>query len=397
MFSLFKYYDIIEMEEKYADKFSALNKTRKISILPPIFRKQGRKLVLAYMVISQPKYIDNHAIITRPIGFIFKDRITRKILSIQCCSDYDFVPSRFDFEFEYYNLETHEEYWPNRSAENEERYRLALELLHRANKSVTFWGKINQKAYSEYIETIKTFFPKKYWFFYEQLEVNEIVKVDEQIINAREIAKKEHKEKMKVLQAKIKAEHKIAHEELVQDMKKKVIVYVRDEVLPTLKHKGDATRILFYNELGKIFKNFCNDKDCKNCYDSTLTEKSRQKNREKLLEEIKIEIIKRFSRACVTPLNSFKSICDCCKTMIIFLNTMILEEIHGAVTEKSKATIKKCIKTINANMPKISNNNARQQIGDLAELLCKDYYEVTNENDLSFLYIGYSTINKYQR
>ena len=76
---------------------------------------------------------------------------------------------------------------------------------------------------------------------------------------------------------------------------------------------------------------------------------------------------------------------------------MILEEIHGAVTEKSKATIKKCIKTINANMPKISNNNARQQIGDLAELLCKDYYEVTNENDLSFLYIGYSTINKYQR
>ena len=142
MFKIYKYFDIIEMEERYADKFADLNPSRKIAILPPIFRKVNKKWCLAYPVISQPKYKDGHAAITRPIGFIIKDRKTGEILQIESCANYDFAPEKTDFKVEYYDLEVHTDYWPNRTNENEEKYRTALEKLYKANRTINIFGKI---------------------------------------------------------------------------------------------------------------------------------------------------------------------------------------------------------------------------------------------------------------
>ena len=179
-----------------------------------------------------------------------------------------------------------------------------------------------------------------------------------------------------------------------QEVKEKIVDYVKKDVLPTLKNKGDATRILFYNELGKIFKNLSNNADCKNCYDTRLTSKARKENTEKLISNIKIDIIKKFSRACVTPLNNLDAVCNSCVAMFVFLNTMMLEEIKQEVTNESKAMIEKCINTLNKYLAQISNNQIREELSDLAELLCRDYYEITDERELSDLTVGYTTVNK---
>ena len=73
---------------------------------------------------------------------------------------------------------------------------------------------------------------------------------------------------------------------------------------------------------------------------------------------------------------------------------MMLEEIKKKVTEESKQTIEKCINTLNKHLSQVSNNQVREEFSDLAELLCRDYYEITNDDELSDLYVGYSTINK---
>lgn len=394
MFKLYRYYDIIEMEDRYADKFADLNPTRKIAILPPIFRKVNRKLFLAYPVISQPKYENGHAGITRPIGFIIRNRKTGEILQLESCANFDFAPNKPDFKIEYYDLEMHPNYWPNRTNENEERYRTALEKLYKTNRTINIFGKINQTYYQAYINDIKTFFTKRYWQFYEYLEVNNIVEVDEKLKAKRKKSEEEHEQKMQEINLKTAVEQAFEHEKLVKETKEKIIDFVKKEVLPTLKNKGDATRILFYNELGKIFKNLFTDLDCKNCYDTRLTPAARKANAEKLLSQLKIDIIKKFSRACVTPLNTITAICNTCKTMIIFLNTMMIEEIKQEVTDKSKETIEKCINTLNKFLSQVSNNQIREEFSDIAELLCRDYYEVTDERDLSDLYVGYSTVNK---
>lgn len=394
MFKIYKYYDIIEMEEKYANKFADFNPTRKIAILPPIFRKVNSKLFLAYPVISQPKYKDGHAGVTRPIGFILRDRKTGEIFQIESCKDFDFAPEKADFKIEYYDLEMHENYWPNRSNENEEKYRTALEKLYKANRTVNMFGKINEENYKTYIDEIKTFVTTRYWQFYEYLEKNNIVPVDEKLKNKRKKAEEEHEERLKEINIKTAKEQAFAHAKLVVELKTKIVDFVKKEVLPVLKNKGDATRILFYNELGKIFKDISKDLNCKNCYDTRLTAAARKTNIEKLISQIKIDIIKKFSRACVTPLNSITAICNTCKTMIIFLNTMMLEEIKKKVTEESKQTIEKCINTLNKHLSQVSNNQVREEFSDLAELLCRDYYEITNDDELSDLYVGYSTINK---
>ena len=72
----------------------------------------------------------------------------------------------------------------------------------------------------------------------------------------------------------------------------------------------------------------------------------------------------------------------------------MLEEIKRQVTEESKKTIEKCINTLNKYLSQVSNNQAREEFSDLAELLCRDYYEITNENELSDLTVGYLTVNK---
>ncbi len=394
MFRIYRYFDIIQMEEKFAEKFASFNPTRKIAILPPIFRNVNRKIMLAYPVISQPKYKDGHAGVTRPIGFILRDRKTGEIFQIESCENFDFCPDKLDFQVEYYDLEMHTSYWPNRTNENEERYRTALEKLYKANRTISVFGKINQEVYQKYIDEIKTLFTDRYWQFYEKLESGNIVAVDDVLRKEREKAKHEHEERMKEINLKTAVQQAFDHEKLVKTVQDKIVEYVKKDVLPTLKYKGDATRILFYNELGKIFKNLFDGLDCKNCYDTRLTTKAREENTEKLVSKLKIDIIKKFSRACVTPLNSVVAVCNVCKTMIIFLNTMMLEEIKKQVTEESKATIEKCINTLNKYLSQVSNNQIREELSDLAELLCRDYYETTNEKDLSDLYVGYSTVNK---
>lgn len=394
MFKIYKYFDIIEMEERYADKFAGLNPTRKIAILPPIFRKVNKKIMLAYPVISQPKFKDGHAAVTRPIGFIIRNRKTGEILQIESCENFDFAPDKTDFKIEYYDLEMHEGYWPNRNNENEERFRTALEKLYKANRTINIFGKINKAYYKPYIDEIKSFFTTRYWQFYEYLETANIVEVDERLKNRRKKAEEEHEQRMQEINLKTAVEQAFEHEKLIVEVKGKIVDFVKQEVLPTLKHKGDATRILFYNELGKVFKNLYTDLNCKNCYDTRLTAAARKSNIEKLVSKIKIDIIKKFSRACVTPLNSISAVCDTCVTMIVFLNTMMLEEIKKEVTEKSKHTIEVCINTLNKYLSQVSNNQVREEFSDLAELLCRDYYETTNEKDLSDLTVGYLTVNK---
>ena len=112
----------MEMEDTYKDEFAKINPCKNIDILPPVFRKYKGQYVLAFLVIPQPEDRNHHLAVYRPIGAILRKLKSRKVVKIINCAEEEFAPMRNDFLLEYYNLETDEEYWPNRTPENEEIY-----------------------------------------------------------------------------------------------------------------------------------------------------------------------------------------------------------------------------------------------------------------------------------
>ena len=137
MYSLFKYYDILELEQEYESEFDNINPSKKISVLPPVLKKYFGKTVLAYLVMSQPENQDHHYGVTRPIGAILRNIKTKRVIKVVNCAFSEFAPDRNDFVREYYDLEDHEDWWPHRNPTNEEAYRIALEkCLKYAKQSI---------------------------------------------------------------------------------------------------------------------------------------------------------------------------------------------------------------------------------------------------------------------
>ena len=128
MFSKYKYSFILELEKKYASSFKMCT-TNKIEVLPPILKKIGLVYYLLFLVVEEPLLTQSYRPIKRPIGVIMLNKNGTEAEKMYDMQNYEFYPAKVDFEMEYFDINAYPTYWPNRTKENEERFKICLENL----------------------------------------------------------------------------------------------------------------------------------------------------------------------------------------------------------------------------------------------------------------------------
>ena len=388
MYSLYKYHEVMQMEDEYKEEFAKINPCKNIDILPPVFRKYKGKYVLAFLVIPQPEDNNHHLAVYRPIGAILRKLNSRRVVKIINCAQEEFAPNRNDFMLEYYNLETDEDFWPNRTPENEEIYRVALEKLLKIVQTMHF-GVYRKKLYAEYLEHIYQMFSQEYLYFFECIAHNPIIDIDEDLEYQRELAKKEHEIRMRRLMEKNKDETAIAKKRFIEKIKEHLQFFIRKEILPTLKNKPGYAKIDFYRFVGKLYRDILvnTDKYLK-CYDATLTSKAVESNLDDLKEKLKVSLIKTYAKACVKPETADESLNAISNEIIRFMDTMLLQEVTKNVTDKSKDSIKTSIIKIERMISRFQNPQLKADITEVYESLKNDYFNVISEEEMSDVYLG---------
>lgn len=388
MYSLYKYHEILSMEEEYEDVFRAINPCEKIDILPPVLKHYKGKLVLAFLVIPQPQNNNRHLAVYRPIGAILRKLKSRKIVKIVNCAEEEFAPKYNDFSLEFYDLESHPDYWPNRSPENEEKFRVALEKLLKLVQTSRF-GVYRKKLYQDYLDMVYSMFSPEYLLFFDAIAKNQITPLDESLLYQRELAKKEHTIKMQKLKDKFADDTAYARQKFIGKMKTQLQFFIRKEILPTLKNKPGYTKLDFYKFTGKLYKDIItNDSAYIGCYDATLTVKAQEENLEELIEKSKVSLIKTYAKACVNPINTDDAINDVSNEIIKFMDTMLLQEVTNSVTQKSKDIIKITIIKIERMIGRLPNTQSKQIITEIYEEVKNDYFNGLNESEMSNTYLG---------
>lgn len=388
MFSNYKYRFIEQLEKKYASSFK-MCATNKIAVLPPILKKIGLVYYLAFLVIEEPTNKQNYKAIKRPIGVIMVDKNGKRDEKVFDMEKYDFCPSKVDFEIEYYSTDSYPDYWPNRSQNNVEKYKMCLENLQAVASKTNLFKKPNQKDYTNYLSKVKSFFPDSFWQFYESLQNNELIEITPEIEFDREKAKIDHVSKVLEVASKVRAKKQAKKLKFFNFVKQEVFSFVKTELSPSLLGKGSYTKLLFFYMLGKKIKEFKSKLECyENCYDPVLAESILQKNKEKCVDELKLESVKIFSRATNNTLYKTVSIDTLSKVLIIFLNSLMLEDMHKKVIKTFEDEIAECKEIFEEDIEKIQNKEAREFLTKIYQSLCNDYYQIEEDN-FSNIFFGY--------
>ncbi len=388
MYSLYKYHEILEMEKEYQEHFAEINPCKAISVLPPVIRTYKGSHVLAFLVIPQPENHNHHLAVYRPIGAILRKIKSRKVVRIINCAEEEFIPSRNDFMIEYYDLESHPEYWPNRTPDNEETYRVALEKLLKVALTMKF-GIYRKKLYYEYLNMIFTLFIDEYKVFFEAIAKNPITRINDEILYQRELAKKEHSLKLQKLKTKAAEDTALSYKAFIKNIKEHLSHFIRKEILPTLKNKPGYTKLDFFRFVGKMYRDLMtNDSKYLKCYDTTLTAKALDANQEDLKEKLKVSLIKTYAKACVKPLNTDENVNDVCNEIIKFMDTMLQQEVTQNVTDKSKEIIKMTMVKIERMINRMPVQHSKEEMLDVYEAIKNDYFNAMDELEMSDIYLG---------
>ncbi len=388
MYSLYKYHEILEMEDKYKDEFAKINPCKDIAILPPVIRKHKGGHVLAFLVMPQPDGKDHHFAVYRPIGAILRKLKSRRVVKIVNCAEEEFIPLKNDFLLEYYNLETSPHFWPNRTPENEEIFRVSLERLLRIVQTMHF-GAYRKKLYAEYLGQIYQMFSDEYITFFQAIAKNPIISLNEELLYQRELAKKEHEIRLRKQQERNKSETKLARNKFLKKMKEHFQFFIRKEILSTLKSKSGYAKLDFYKFVGKMYKDILQNEDkYLNCYDVTLTIKALENNLDDLKEKINISLIKTYAKACVKPEVADEGLNAIAREIIKFMDTMLLQEVTGKVTDKSKETINMTMIKIERMLGRLEMSSAKTDITEIYAAVKNDYFECVNEEEFSDVYVG---------
>lgn len=391
MYNLYKYYDITELEARHKKDFAYINYSDNIVVLPPVLRHIGGKLLLAYLVIPEPVERDNHTPVTRPIGAILRHRKTKHVMHIITCDKHEFAPHRNDFEKEYYNLEDHPEYWPNRTGENEEQIRIALQELFRTVNSVNMFGYYDKLMYETYRNIIKNLFPPDFFYFFEALETEPIVAVNTEILQSREQSKQEHGAHNQHHKQQKENETEEARQKFIKETEEGMRMFIRKEISPSAKSRPAYARLDFYANTGKLVKQLNNDEEklFLNCYNAALNEAVKQANVQQFNDSLRVNLNRLYSKSAAKPLTENESANKISEQMLKMLHSMALQEQTGRVTAETKEDIEGCIDAVTQELENLTDADAKKELGGYFADLKNDYFEAREDNDLSELYLGY--------
>ncbi|MBQ3214463.1 MAG: hypothetical protein IJB10_05635 [Clostridia bacterium] len=392
MFNVYKYKYVSELEQKYQNHFK-LCSTNKITLLPPILKKVGIIYYLAFLVIEDN--IEKIKTVKRPIGVILINKNTKGKEQVFDFAEYEYCKNKDNFEHIYYTVDNNSPLWPNKSEENKESFKIILDYLRNIASETNIIKKPKKEQYDLYLNKIKNLIPLEYWDFYTELEKKEILSIDENIIKKRKLASNDNK---LLLEYKSKEQNQII-EKRKFDFKDKVLKnifeFTKEELIPSLKGKGSYTKLIFFDLLGKTLRKFIKESsNYENCYKINLSENTINANIEKVINQLKFEAIKNYSKACKNVAYNIISVDTLSKVLIVFLNAMLVEEIQNTILPIYEDEIAECIQIFNEDKEKIKNIDAKKFLSEIFNKLTKDYY-TADEQNLSDIYYAYSSVFSY--
>lgn len=395
MFNVYKYKYILELEQKYQNHFK-LCSSNKIALLPPILKKVGLVYYLAFLVIED-NISNGIKKIKRPIGVILINKNTKGKEQVFDLENYEFCKQNTDFDQTHYIVDETSPFWPNRTPDNEENYRIILDNIQTLSNSTTLFKKPKDDGYSLYLNRLKSFIPDNYWNFYTQLEKNEIEEVSEGIKSQRIVAKLEYRSENDKREKEREQTKKLNLINFQKQVINAGLDFAKNEIVPTLKGSGSYTKLLFYDMFGKTLRNFKKESNSDkyfNCFNPELPDYYINKNIDKVIDEFKVNIIKDFSKAKQNALYKIVSIDTISKVLIVFLNALLVEELKNTTIDIYEDEIAECIAIYNEDKDKIKNLEARKFLDNIFEKLCSDYLTV-EENKLSDIYFSYLLVHSY--
>ncbi len=396
MYSIYKYYDLLEMEKQYAKNFSDFSENG-INLLPPLFHKDGFKYYLAYLVLASPKETDHHTPVKRPIGVIFRNRKNGKVLNVFNFNSYEFIDGHDDFDKEYYALESSPKFLPNRSPENEEKIRLLLEKALKISLSHSLLKPFNEQYYESYKTELLTMFPQNYHCFFEALEKNDFRPIDENILKLREQAKKAHIIEFGKKEELFKAENEKQKLLFLNFLKKDNLDFLLSDIIPSIKNKSAYTKYCFFTDFGKMLKNtLTNLEQFAPCYLISQTPEAKAKNSSAVTETQRVAMVKMYAKACVQENKDNKIVNNICKNAFNILENQIFEEFYGKVITESKQVIKESFDIIKNLIMQINLPILKSEMESLLLNLEADYFDTTEFSGMSNFYIGYQLYYLYK-
>lgn len=394
MYSVYKYYNILELEQNLKSQFPQASNG--ITILPPIIKKIGMRYILAYLVIKTPKETDHHLGVTRPIGVIYRNRKSGKILNVYNLEKYEFILDNNDFNKEYYSIESHPDFLPNKTPENEENYRLALELLYKISTKISFFKGVDIKLYEDYRNFIAQLFPPNYICFFDALQTNDIFEVNDIIIKLREIADQNHEKEQQIKQQRANQINKAARQDFNDELKQEIFNFIESDILSSLNKKSSYARVDFYIYLGKMLKEIEKDeKKYFNCYSITLTRAAIEQNKAVVFENQKVQLVKTYAKACVKSTNEDEDVNKVCDAMFDFLDAEVDEELEGQLSKQTKDKISTAINNIKQLLTAVLDQKAYNYLKALNEEIQKDYFDLLPSDQLSDFYYGYRFVARH--
>ena len=376
MYNIFKYNYISYLEGFLKKKFKL--SSGEIYVLPPIIKRVGLFFCVCFPVVNK----NTNYTINRPIGLVCVNK-NGKIKT------YDFFNNDFcsetDFNKPYYNI-FENNFWPNLLEESLEQFRINLQLLNKVFAKTNLITGYNKKDYKKYIDSIKILFPKNYFKFYTLLEQNKIEETTQNLLFERNqkllVYKKQEEEKSNNNNI-IKSIELAFKKDIFKTLKK----FTREEIIPSFKEIGTYSKLLFYKSFGNFIKNF-NEKSYENCYSLSLSKKERENNKEKLINKLKVQIIKLYSKSIDTPHNKNNNIDTLSKILIVFLNCLLIEEKNKSCLKEFEEQINESREIFDENIKKIEIEEAKQNLEEFYNDLNNDYLQ-ENKSKFSNLFSAY--------
>ena len=391
MFNVYKYKFIEDMQIRHKNTFK-LCQNETIEILPPILKKIGVIYHLAFMVVGCD-YKSQNKSIKRPIGVILLNKNGKGKEKVFDMAEYEFCPSQINYNKEYYSLTSSPSFWPNKNEKNIEFLRMCLQDLLKISNECNIFKKPNITEYQNYLSRISRLFPSNYWVFYQALEQNEIEQINERDLYARKQEEKYFKQQQKINKLKLVEQTKVKQNVFYNKICKDICEFSKKEITPNLLGKGSYSKLQFYYLFGNKLKEIkANLDDYLNCYNPELPQSELDKNYLEQLDKLKVKIIKIYSNATDNVLYKNLLVDTLSKVLIIYLNALLLEDIHKKLIKTFEDEIKECVEIFESDNNKITNVQAKDFLTKIYTNLQKDYYEI-DEDKYSSCFYGYLKIN----
>jgi len=391
MFSVFKYKFIEELQTRHKKSFK-MCPSYNIEILPPILKRIGAIYHLAFLVVECDQNSDKKNI-KRPIGIITLNKNGKGKEKVYDMQNYEFCFKEINYKKEYYSIVNSPSYWPNKNEKNIEFLRMCLQDLLKISNECGLFKKPNEAEYQNYLSRISRLFPSNYWVFFEELQKNEILEITESDLYERKQEELYYKQQQKINKVKLaelcKKKQTSFYKKIVYDL----CNFCKQEIVFNLQNKGSYCKLQFYynfgNELRKIKANL---QDYTNCYNPELPQSELDKNYISLLDKLKVKIIKVYSKSIDNIICQNVTVDTLSKVLIIYLNALLVEDIHKRLIKTFEQEIKECVEIFENDCKNITNIEAKDFLTKIYSNLQKDYYEI-DEDKYSNCFYSYLKIN----